>query len=181
MNTLTLAGGCFWCVEHDLRHLVGVMDAVSGYATNDQAPKNTPTYHNHNGFREAVQITYNPSQTSFKKIVQFFLDHIDPTDAGGQFHDRGESYKTAIYFKSQDEQNTAQGLLAELGESGIYDQPIAVQVLPFGQFFTAEDYHQNYAEKNPAQYAGYRTGSGRAAFVGQVCEIREQKKIEWKD
>jgi methionine-S-sulfoxide reductase len=181
MNTITLAGGCFWCIEHDLRHLTGVMEAVSGYATDDQVPKNIPTYHNHNGFREAVQITYDENQTSFKKIVQFFLDHIDPTDAGGQFHDRGESYKTAIYFTSSDEQQVAQALLAELGESGIYDQPIAVQVLSFGQFFTAEDYHQNYAEKNPAQYAGYRTGSGRAAFVGQVCEIREQKKIVWKD
>ncbi len=181
------AGGCFWCVEHDLREVPGVLDAVSGYAGAAAAGafgatvRETPNYNNHNGYREAVKVIYDPSITSFKKLCQFFLDHIDPTDAEGQFHDRGASYQTAIFYKSEEEKITAESLLKELAESGIYDAPIAVQILPEEAFYKAEEYHQKYAEKNPDHYDAYRRGSGRADFVGRVCMVRDEKKITWKD
>ena len=127
-KTLIVAGGCFWCVEHDLRAVPGVLDAVSGYSGGDLP---NPDYYNHEGHREAVQITYDPSVVSFKKLCQFFLDHIDPTDPAGQFHDRGESYRTAIYYKDQEEQNIAQGLIKELDDSGLFAPlKVVVEVLP---------------------------------------------------
>jgi methionine-S-sulfoxide reductase len=128
-----------------------------------------------------VQVTYDTTKTSYKKLLQFFIDHIDPTDDGGQFHDRGASYKTAIYFSSEYEQKIAQNVLEELDASHIYDQPHAIEVLPYEAFYLAETEHQNYAENNPTQYAAYRKGSGREDFVNQTCQIREEKHIAWKE
>jgi len=179
-GTLVLAGGCFWCVEHDLRQAPGVLEVISGYAGNT-ALGNIPTYYAHTGYREAVQVTYDTTKTSYKKLLQFFIDHIDPTDDGGQFHDRGASYKTAIYFSSEYEQKIAQNVLEELDASHIYDQPHAIEVLPYEAFYLAETEHQNYAENNPTQYAAYRKGSGREDFVNQTCQIREEKHIAWKE
>ncbi len=172
------AGGCFWCVEHDLREVPGVIDVISGYSGEEN--KN-PTYESHHGFVESVEVIYDPSQTSFKKIVQFFLDHIDPTDAGGQFHDRGESYQTAIFYQNEEEKTVAEALIKELDESKLYDKPLAVRILPNPAFYKAEEYHQRYAEKNPEHYAAYAAGSGRKGMQAKVCQIREQKKLEWKD
>lgn len=171
------AGGCFWCVEHDLREVVGVLDAISGYAGGE----GNPTYENHKGFMEAVEVIYDSEKTSFKKLCQFFLDHIDPTDRGGQFFDRGSSYATAIFYKNEVEKIVAEELIKELEESKIYDEPIVVKVLPEPKFYKAEEYHQKYAEKNPDHYEAYRRASGRAEFVGKVCAIRDEKKIVWKD
>ncbi len=178
MNKLILAGGCFWCVEHDLRQAEGVMDVVSGY-TGDK--EGSPTYENHTGYREAVEISYDSEKTSFRKLLQFFLDHIDPTDTGGQFGDRGESYTTAIFYATDKEKKIAEELLIELDQSHIYEKPHAVEVLSVGHFYKAEEYHQNYADKNPEHYAMYRTGSGREAFVNRTCAIREEKYIPWKE
>ena len=177
-KSATFAGGCFWCVEHDLRDLVGVIDAVSGYTGGET--KN-PSYENHFGHLEAVKVIYDGEKTSFKKICQFFLDHIDPTDAGGQFFDRGQNYETAIFYKSDEEKNIAESLIKELGNSKIYEDQIVVKVLPEKEFFRAEEYHQRYAEKNPEHYNSYRNGSGRADFQALTCAIRDQKKIQWKD
>lgn len=171
------AGGCFWCTESDLRKVDGVVDAVSGYAGSEGAP----SYENHRGFREAVEISYDESKVTFKKLCQFFLDHIDPTDEGGQFFDRGESYKTAIYFQDEDEKRVAEGLIKELEESKIFDSSIAVQVLPFENFYKAEEYHQKYSSKNPAHYEAYKQGSGRGEFQAKVCAIRDEKRIAWRD
>lgn len=178
-STALFAGGCFWCVEHDLRALPGVIDAVSGYSGGDMQ---NPTYTNHDGHREAVQVTYDPQKISFKKLCQFFLDHIDPTDAGGQFYDRGESYKTAIYYKNAEEKTVAESLIQELEESKLFAPlVIAVQILPEKTFYQAEDYHQNYADKNPDQYHRYAAGSGRVQFVANTCAVREQKHIDWQE
>jgi methionine-S-sulfoxide reductase len=187
MSVAIFAGGCFWCTEHDLRALPGVLSATSGYANsgldsrlrgNDSVTSFVPTYHNHNGFREAVRIEYS-SETTFKKLCQFFLDSIDPTDGGGQFHDRGESYKTAIYFSNETEQKIAQDLLQELSDSKIFEKEVCVDVLPIGEFFEAEDYHQKYSELNPEHYMNYRIGSGREAFVQNTCRLRNN--IPWKE
>ena len=182
MNTKTaiFAGGCFWCIEHDMREASGVIDVVSGYTGGTTT---NPTYESvcaGDGRREAILITYDTEKTSFKKLVQFFLDHIDPTDTNGQFADRGNSYKSAVFYENEDEQNITHELLQELTESGIYENPTTVEILPRTVFYPAEEYHQNYAEKNPVHYSLYRQGSGRATFVNRTCAIREEKHINWK-
>lgn len=178
-KTVVFAGGCFWCVEHDLRAVPGVLDAVSGYSGGDLP---SPDYYNHEGHREAVQVTYDPSVVSFKKLCQFFLDRIDPTDPAGQFHDRGESYRTAIYYKDQEEQNIAQDLIKELDDSGLFAPlKVAVEILPEKTFYKAEEYHQQYADKNIMHYTNYAKASGRVQFVADTCAVRNQKHIQWKD
>lgn len=178
MRQVIFAGGCFWCTEADLRKVEGVFDAISGYSGEKEG---IPNYENHEGYREAVCVEYDEAKISYKKLCQFFLDHIDPTDPGGQFYDRGESYKTAIYFENEEEKSVAENLLKELSESGIFDKPIAVEVLPKKYFYKGEEYHQNYADKNPIRYEMYKQGSGRVKFVNQVCQIREEKNINWKE
>lgn len=177
-KSLILAGGCFWCVEHDLRDAPGVLSVTSGYSGGES---DTPTYDNHDGHREVVLVEYDDTKTSYKKIIQFFIDHIDPTDTGGQFADRGETYKTAIYYETEDEQRIAQSVLEELDASGVYDKPHVVEVLPRKPFYKAEEYHQQYAEKNPIHYGMYRMGSGREEFVNRTCQIREEKHVTWSD
>lgn len=178
MNSLIVAGGCFWCVEHDLRHAPGVTAVISGYSGGDSS---NPTYENHVGHREVVLVEYDATITSYRKLLQFFIDHIDPTDAGGQFADRGSSYQTAIYYANDEEKSIAEEVLQELDVSGVYEKPHAVEVLPSKIFYKAEDYHQDYAEKNPVHYGLYRAGSGREAFVVKTCQVREEKHITWKN
>ncbi len=178
-NTAVFAGGCFWCTEHDLRSLPGVTDAVSGYSGGDTP---NPDYYNHGDHRESVQVTYNSLEITFKKLCQFFLDHIDPTDPFGQFYDRGSSYKTAIFYKNDEEKQIAEALIKELDESGPYAPlKVAVEILPEKAFYRAEEYHQNYADKNIMHYINYAKGSGRIQFVANTCAVRDQKKIQWKD
>jgi methionine-S-sulfoxide reductase len=157
-KSLIIAGGCFWCVEHDLQEAPGVLAVTSGYSGGETE---NPTYENHKGHREVALVEYDDEKTSYKKLLQFFIDHIDPTDDGGQFADRGESYRTAIYYEHEDEKDIAESVLKELDDSHVYDKPHAVDVLPRKPFYKAEEYHQNYAEKNPTHYALYRQGSGR--------------------
>ena len=193
-KSLILAGGCFWCVEHDLRSAPGVSLVTSGYSGGDKDEKgllvrsnsttseivNSPTYENHKGYKEVVLVEYDEEVTSYKKLIQFFIDHIDPTDDGGQFGDRGESYTTAIFYKDEEERLSAKLILAELDDSHVYDSPSKIELLPRQHFYPAEEYHQEYAEKNPLKYDLYRNGSGREAFVAKTCQIREEKKISWK-
>lgn len=181
MNTKTaiFAGGCFWCTEHDLKELPGVVTATSGYSGGTTGD---PDYYEHGDHRESVEVAYDPTKVSFKKLCQFFLDHIDPTDPGGQFHDRGSSYKTAIFYENDEEKQIAEGLLQELDKSGLFSPlHISVDVLPRGIFYKGEEYHQNYADKNKEHYQRYAKGSGRVQFVSQTCALRDQKKIVWKD
>lgn len=177
MNNAIFAGGCFWCTESDLRKVEGVVDVISGYTGGDSE---NPTYDNHSGHKEAVKVVYDSSKVTFKKLTQFFLDHIDPTDENGQFFDRGSSYKTAIFYKNDDEKQVAESLIKELEDSKLYDKPIAVQVLKETPFYSAEEYHQDYAKKNPSHYYAYKDGSGRTEFQAKVCTIRDQKGIRWR-
>lgn len=154
-----------------------MVDVISGYTGGDSE---NPTYDNHSGHKEAVKVVYDSSKVTFKKLTQFFLDHIDPTDENGQFFDRGSSYKTAIFYKNEDERQVAEGLIKELEDSKLYDKPIAVQVLKETPFYSAEEYHQDYAKKNPSHYYAYKDGSGRTEFQAKVCTIRDQKGIRWR-
>lgn len=179
-KTLILAGGCFWCVDHDLKEAPGATSVLSGYSGRESSTE-LPTYENHKGYREVVLVEYDEEKTSYKKLLQYFIDHIDPTDDGGQFGDRGESYKTAIYYENEDEKKIAQAVIDELNDSHVYDKEAKVEILERKPFYKAEEYHQDYADKNPMQYSMYRMGSGREGFVNKTCQIREEKNIKWKD
>jgi methionine-S-sulfoxide reductase len=177
-RSLVLAGGCFWCVEHDMREAVGVENVTSGYSGGETT---TPTYEDHRGHHEVIEVAYDETKTSYKKLLQYFIDHIDPTDDGGQFGDRGGSYRSAIYYETDEEKSIAEGVIKELDESHVYDTPVVVEILERKPFYQAEEYHQKYAEKNPLRYSMYRQGSGRESFVNKTCQIREEKKIAWSD
>ena len=176
-KSLILAGGCFWCVEHDLREAPGVIAVTSGYSGGDTT---SPNYENHTGHKEVVLVEYDDTKTTYKKLLQFFIDHIDPTDNGGQFADRGKSYMSGIFYENSEEKTIAEGVIKELDDSHVYEIPAKVEILERKPFYKAEEYHQNYAEKNPTHYTMYRTGSGREGFVNKTCAIRDEKKIQWK-
>lgn len=176
------AGGCFWCVEHDLREAPGVSEVYSGYIGDEERNATYEMVASHmTKHREAVEVLYDPSTTNFRKLCQFFIDHIDPTDDGGQFGDRGENYKATIYYANDEEKRIAQETLKELDDSHVYDNPSRVELLPLMPFYKAEEYHQRYAEKNPLAYGMYRSGSGREDFVQKTCQVRLDKKIPWKE
>lgn len=178
IKSLILAGGCFWCVEHDLEEAVGVLTVTSGYSGGESI---TPTYENHVGHREVVLVEYDDTQTSYKKILQFFIDHIDPTDDGGQFGDRGLSYTSAIFYAYDEEKSVAESVIHELDESHLYSRVSKVEIVQRKEFYKAEDYHQKYADKNPLRYGMYRQGSGRESFVKKTCQIRDEKKMVWSE
>lgn len=163
-KTATLAGGCFWCVESDLEKLPGVIDVISGYAG---GKGNNPTYETYTqmGYIEAVQVYYDPQTISYAQVLNYFLQHIDPTDAGGQFADRGPGYRTAIFYQNDEEKKITEQALQTLAKSKKFSKPIATEIIKFTGFYPAEDYHQAYYEKNPTHYKYYRGGSGRDAFL----------------
>lgn len=163
----TLAGGCFWCVEADLSKLPGVVQVVSGY-TGGTGPNPTYETYEEQGHIEAVQVFYDPAQIAYEKILDAFWRHIDPTDAGGQFADRGRHYRTAIFYHDDEQKRVAEKSRGKLGESGRFDRPIVTEILKFTKFHAAEAYHQDYSRKNPLQYRYYRYGSGRDTFLDKV-------------
>ncbi len=160
------AGGCFWCVESDFDKVPGVLETVSGYTGGSL---DNPTYeqvtYGNTGHREAVRITYDPSQVSYEELLIAFWHSVDPTDGGGQFCDRGESYQTAIFVDDVQRQ-TAEASKAEIAK--ILDQTIATTIEPAGVFYPAEDYHQDYYQKNPVRYKYYRWSCGRDQQIESV-------------
>ncbi len=170
-ETATFAGGCFWCVESDFQKVNGVIKVVSGYSGGD---KENPTYKEVSGgttgHLEAVQAVYDPSKITYKEMLEVFWKHIDPTDAGGQFVDRGEQYGSAIFYHNEDQKTIAEQSKKELGESGVFDKPIVTKILKFDKFYPAENYHQNYCSTNPTRYKYYRSNSGRDQFLEKVWE-----------
>lgn len=162
----TFAGGCFWCMVKPFDSLDGIEEVVSGY-TGGELPN--PTYEqvcsNATGHVEAVQITFQPDVFPYEKLLEVFWTQIDPTDAGGQFFDRGESYQTAIFYHSEEQRIAAEKSKQELDNSGRFEKPVATPILEAKPFYLAESYHQDYYKKNPAHYNRYSVGSGRAAFI----------------
>jgi peptide methionine sulfoxide reductase msrA/msrB len=160
------AGGCFWCTESDLQKAPGVIEVVSGYAGGHvENPTYSDVTSEKSGHREAVEVYYDDTVTNFERLVQYHLMHIDPTDAGGQFYDRGESYESVIFYQTPEEKMTADRAIQELNDAKVFAKPIAVRVLPYTNFYTAEEYHQNYAEENTVKYCAYRESSGRDTFL----------------
>ena len=166
LKTATFAGGCFWCVESDFEKVDGVVEAVSGY-TGGQEPN--PTYKQVSaggtGHTEAVQIHYDPDKISYKELLDVLWRHMDPTDARGQFADRGSQYRPAIFYHDEEQKRIAEESKAELEKSGRFSKPIATEIVPLTEFYEAEEYHQDYYEKNPLRYKFYRRGSGRDQFL----------------
>ena len=156
LRTAVFAGGCFWSVEKAMEKLPGVTDVVSGYSGGD---RRNPTYQNHEGHLEAVQVTYDPARTTYARLVDGFFHSIDPTDAGGQICDRGHAYTTAIFVTTEAERAAAAEVKAQVAKT--LGKPVATKVLRASPFWKAEAYHQDYARKNPASYNAYRLGCGR--------------------
>ena len=165
----TLAGGCFWCVESDLEKAPGVLQVVSGYTGGSGE---NPTYENYGkkGYVEAVQVFYDPSKITYEKLLDLFWRHIDPTDAGGQFGDRGPYYRSVIFYHDGEQKRIAEKSRDALGKSGRFDKPIATEIREFTRFYDAEGYHQDYYKKNPLRYKYYRHGSGRDQFLEKIWE-----------
>ena len=181
LKIATFAGGCFWCTEADFEKLPGVVRVVPGYTggyiddpSYEQVSTGT-TQH-----MEAVQVYYDPAKISYSQLLDFFWRHVDPTDAGGQFADRGSQYQTAIFYHSEEQKRLAEESKAALGRSGRFDKPIATEIKEYYRFWDAEEYHQNYHEKNPAQYNFYRFACGRDRFLEKVwgTEKSSEKNIE---
>lgn len=168
----TFAGGCFWCMVKPFDEQPGIIKVVSGYTGGH---KENPTYKEvcseTTGHYEAVQITFDPEVFPYEKLLELYWPQIDPTDAGGQFGDRGDSYRTAIFYHNEHQKTLAEESKQQLEASGRFSEPIATQILPAKPFYEAEEYHQGYYKKNKFRYAMYRRGSGRDRFI----------KENWKD
>ncbi len=162
--TALFANGCFWCVEHDLEKVPGVINVVSGYAGGTTQNPTYDTYHD-GGHREVVEVTYNPSLVSYGNLVEHIIKHGDPTDAEGSFFDRGSYYAPALYYKTAEEKEVAEAIIRAVDEMKVFSRPLPLAVLPAAQFWQAEDYHQDYSSKNPIRYNYYRAGSGRTKFI----------------
>ncbi len=184
MNKLekaTFAGGCFWCMVKPFDEQDGIEEVVSGYTGGH---KENPTYKEvcseTTGHYEAVQITFNPEIFPYEKLLDVFWSQIDPTDAGGQFHDRGDSYRTAIFYHSDEQRKIAEKSKQDLNQSGRFKDPIVTEILPAKPFYTAEEYHQDYYKKNPFRYKMYQAGSGRAAFIKEHWKKEKSEDLKKK-
>ncbi|PVZ66279.1 peptide-methionine (S)-S-oxide reductase MsrA [Pelagibaculum spongiae] len=155
------ASGCFWCTESDFEKVEGVIEAVSGYTDGRQS---NPTYKQvsagRTGHTEAVKVTYDPSKVSYEKLLSVFWHNVDPTVKNRQFCDSGSQYRSGIYYLNPEQQAAAEKSLVDLKASGRFER-IYTELKPASKFYPAEDYHQDYAKKNPWRYKYYRSGCGR--------------------
>ena len=166
-STAILAGGCFWCVESDFEKVPGVIKVVSGYAG---GKGENPTYESYAGmgYIEAVQIYYDSKIVTYDQLLNYFWRHIDPTDGGGQFVDRGPQYRSAIFYQDDEQRQIAEKSKQALEKSGQLGKPVATDLIKLTKFYPAEEYHQNYHTKNPVRYNYYRHGSGRDKTVKKL-------------
>jgi peptide methionine sulfoxide reductase msrA/msrB len=183
-KSAVFAGGCFWCTESDFEKVDGVIDAVSGYTGGHVA---NPTYEQvssgSTGHVESVKVIYDPKKVTYEELLDAFWRHVDPTDAGGQFVDRGSQYRSVIFFADEHQHQLAEASKKKLAASGVFDKPIVTEILPLGPFYPAEAYHQNYYKKNPIRYHWYRSGSGRDQFLEKTwanrpMEIKDKMKMK---
>lgn len=163
------AGGCFWCTEHDFEAIPGVIEAISGYTGGTLA---NPTYEDvvteTTGHFESVMVRYDPKKITYPQLVERFWRLVDPTDDGGQFCDRGPSYRTAIFVGDGAQRKAATASKAALEKSGLLKSPVVTPILPLAAFYRAEEYHQEYSEKNTVRYNFYRFNCGRDARLARV-------------
>ena len=166
-QTAIFAGGCFWCVESDFDHVPGVISTTSGYTGGHvKDPSYEQVVTETTGHRESEKIEFDTSRTSYAKLLDIYFHATDPTDGGGQFCDRGESYTPAIFYLNAEQKKEAEEAKAAAAKE--LGQPIFTKILPASTFYPAEDYHQNYYRKNPLRYKYYRYGCGRDARLEQL-------------
>lgn len=167
-SKIVFAGGCFWCTEAEFNHTPGVISAISGFSGGEGA---SPSYEEVSaggtGYREAVLVYYNEASTTVDQLLVTYWKHIDPTDTGGQFVDRGHQYTTAIYYTSDVQMNEAVKTRQMIIDAKKFSKPLATEILPYINFYPAEEYHQDYKDKNPVRYEYYRNGSGRNDFINK--------------
>jgi len=165
----TFAGGCFWCMQQPFDKLKGVISTKAGYTGGE---KTQPTYNEVSaggtGHAESVQIEFDPSKISYQQLLDVFWRQINPTDAGGQFVDRGDQYLTVIFYHNEKQRQLANQSKAALADSGKFDNPIVTRIVPASTFWLAEKYHQHYADKNPIRYHFYRYHSGRDQYLDHI-------------
>lgn len=163
------AGGCFWCVESDFDKIPGVISTVSGYTGGtSKNPTYTDVTAGGTGHREAVRIEFDPSKTTYEELLHYFWRTVDPTDGGGQFCDRGRSYETAIFVTNDTQRAAAEKSKMELRNSGVLTAEIVTPIETASTFYPAEDYHQDYYQKNPVRYKLYRYGCGRDKQIEKI-------------
>jgi len=181
--TAIFAGGCFWCTEADFEKLDGVSEAVSGYLDGESE---NPTYEQvsggNSGHVEAIEVYFDPGVITYNELLDAFWRHVDPTDKGGQFVDRGDQYKPYIFFLSEEQRLQAEVSKKQLNDSGRYNKPVTVEIKAGSKFWPAEDYHQDYYKKNPLRYNFYRYNSGRDQYLvkiwqKEIATIMEQTKM----
>jgi len=168
----TIAGGCFWCIEAPFEKIEGVEKVISGYAGGTEPE---PTYKQvssgNTGYREAVQVYFDPDIISYSEILDIYWKQFDPTDEGGSFYDRGHQYTSAIFYLDEVQKQIAADSKEKLDKAEIFRNPIVTPIIEFTTFYPAEDYHQDYYKKDPERYYSYRKGSGRDTFIMKI----------WKD
>ena len=162
----TLAGGCFWCMETPFEDVDGVEKVISGYAGGTES---NPTYQQvssgKTGYRESIQVYFDPAVISYSEILDIYWRQFDPTDEDGSFHDRGHQYTSAIFYHNDKQKEVAKSSKKELDKSGIFNKPIVTKIIKFTTFYPAEEYHQDFYKKNPERYHSYREASGRDEFI----------------
>jgi peptide methionine sulfoxide reductase msrA/msrB len=171
-RTAIFAGGCFWCIQPAFDKAKGVVKTIVGYCGGTEP---NPTYEvvssEKTGYRESIQITYDPTKISYDQLLDIYWRQIDPTQADGQFTDIGPSYRAAIFYGNDDEKKIAAASKEKLARSGKFNKPIVTEILPAMKFYPAEAYHQKYYQQNPEHFEAFEEGSGRVSF----------KKKAWSD
>mgnify|MGYP001422569425 CR=1 FL=1 len=176
---VVLAGGCFWCLEHDLESLKGVNSVISGYSGGDLQK---PNYENHDGHQEVVLVNYDAEKVALSEIYRLYLRNIDPLDGAGQFCDRGDSYRPIIFFENAYEKNEAsQSLLSASKELDVKLEQINVELKPKSRFWEAEDYHQDFANRNELKYKFYRFSCGRDQKLDNLWKDNARKINAWSE
>jgi len=169
LQKATFAGGCFWCMEPPYDKLPGVVSTTSGYMGGTQV---NPTYEEvstgRTGHAEVVQVLYDPKQVGYEKLLETFWRNVDPTVRDRQFCDIGSQYRTAIFVHTEEQKRLAEGSKAELAKTKPFKQEIVTPVVPAGEFYPAEAYHQDFYKKNPVRYKFYRDGCGRDARLKEL-------------
>jgi len=164
-RTAVLAGGCFWCIQPAFDKAKGVIKTVVGYCGGTEP---NPTYElvssEKTGYRESIQITYDPAKISYDQLLDIYWRQIDPTQADGQFTDIGPSYRAAIFYGNDDEKKNAEVSKEKLAHSRKFNKPIVTEILPAMKFYPAETYHQKYYQQNPEHFEAFEEGSGRVSY-----------------
>ena len=171
-KTAVFAGGCFWCIQPAFDKAPGVIKTMVGYCGGTEP---NPTYElvtsEKTGYRESIEITYDPAKISFDQLLNIYWRQIDPTQADGQFTDIGPSYRAAIFYAGEEEKKIAEASKEKLTRSGKFDKPIVTEILPSMKFYPAEEYHQKYYRQNPERFEAFEKGSGRVSFEKKTWAV----------